>query len=124
MQIITHFHGFLVKRMLCSANALIYDNRIGYFCIIVELSNVVNENDAACTVTQKLHGGVKMTPIGYNGAPKWHTKQYYQTIYQTYIFLGDNASMTLTFGNSPFSGVNFCVKVCHGSNGNLLDANH
>ena len=53
-----------------------YGNRIAYFYIIVELSNVVNKNDVASTVTQKLHGGVKMTSIRYNGAPKWHTKQY------------------------------------------------
>ena len=76
MQIITQFHEFLVKRMLISAKALIYGNRIVYFYIIVELSNVVNKNDVASTVTQKLHGGVKMTSIRYNGAPKWHTKQY------------------------------------------------
>ena len=76
MQIITQFHEFLVKRMLISVKALIYDDRIEYFYIIVELSNVVNKNDVASTVTQKLHGGVKMTSIRYNGAPKWHTKQY------------------------------------------------
>ena len=76
MQIITQFHEFLVKRMLISVKALIYGDRIEYFYIIVELSNVVNKNDVASTVTQKLHGGVKMTSIRYNGAPKWHTKQY------------------------------------------------
>ena len=75
MQIITQFHEFLVKRMLISVKALIYGDRIEYFYIIVELSNVVNKNDVASTVTQKLHGGVKMTPIRYNGAPKLHTKQ-------------------------------------------------
>ena len=75
MQIITQFHEFLVKRMLISVKALIYGNRIEYFYITVELSNVVNKNDVASTVTQKLHGGVKMTSIRYNGAPKWHTKQ-------------------------------------------------
>ena len=75
MQIITQFHEFLVKRMLISVKALIYGNRIEYFYIIVELSNVVNKNDIASTVTPKLHGGVKMTSIRYNGAPKWHTKQ-------------------------------------------------
>ena len=36
-------------------------------------------------------------------------------INQTYIFGGDNASMILTFGDLPFSGVNFCVNVCYGS---------
>ena len=76
MQIITQFHEFLVKRILISAKTLIYGSRIAYFYIIVELSNVVNKNDVASTVTQKLHGGVKMTSIRYNGAPKWHTKQY------------------------------------------------
>ena len=75
MQIITQFHEFLVKRMLISAKALIYGNRIVYFYIIVELSNVVNKDDVARTATKKLHGRVKMTPIRYNGAPKWHTKQ-------------------------------------------------
>ena len=74
MQIITQFHEFLVKRMLILAKALIYSSRIAYFYIIVELSNVVNKNDVASTVTQKLHGEVKMTSIRYNGAPKWHTK--------------------------------------------------
>ena len=43
---------------------------------------------------------------------------------KTYIFGGDNASMILTFGNLPFSGENFCVKVCYGSHGSLLDASH
>ena len=62
--------------MLITAKALIYGIRTGYFCIIVELSNVVNKNDAASTVTQELQGGFKMIPIWYNGAPKWHTKQY------------------------------------------------
>ena len=42
---------------------------------MVELSNVVNKGDVARTATKKLHGRVKMTPIRYNGAPKWHTKQ-------------------------------------------------
>ena len=59
MQIITQFHQFLVKRMLISANALIYGNRIVYFYIIVELSNVVNKDDVARTATKKLHGRVK-----------------------------------------------------------------
>ena len=45
-------------------------------------------------------------------------------INQTYIFGGDNASMILTFGNLPFSGVNFCVNVCYGSHGSLPDASH
>ena len=76
MQIITQFHEFLVKRMLILAKALIYSRRIAYFYIIVELSNVVNKNDVASTVTQKLHGGVKTTLIRYNGDAKWHTKQY------------------------------------------------
>ena len=62
--------------MLITAKALIYGIRTRYFWIIVELGNVINKNDAASTVTQKLHGGFKMTPIRYNGAPKWHTKQY------------------------------------------------
>ena len=43
---------------------------------------------------------------------------------KTYIFGGDNASVILTFGNLPFSGVNFCVKVCYGSHGSLPDASH
>ena len=55
--------------------SLDYGNIIEYFYITVELSNVVNKNDVASTVTQKLHGGVKMTSIRCNGAPKWHTKQ-------------------------------------------------
>ena len=62
--------------MLITTKALIYGTKTEYFCIIVELSNVVNKNDAASIVTQELHGGFKMTPIRYNGAPKWHTKQY------------------------------------------------
>ena len=43
---------------------------------------------------------------------------------KTYIFGGDNASMLLTFGNLPFSGVNFCVNVCYGSHGSLPDASY
>ena len=43
---------------------------------------------------------------------------------KTYIFGGDNASVILTFGNLPFSEVNFCVKVCYGSHGSLPDASH
>ena len=76
MQITTQFQKFLVKKMLISAKALIYGNRIAYFQIIGELSNMVNKNNVASTVTQKLHGRVEMTAIKYNGAPKWHTKQY------------------------------------------------
>ena len=51
-------------------------NRIAYFQIIGELSNMINKNNVASTVTQKLHGRVEMAVIKYNGAPKWHTKQY------------------------------------------------
>ena len=76
MKIITQFQEFLVKKMLISAKALIYGNRIAYFYIIGELSNMVNKNNVASTVTQKLHGRVKWNPIKYNGATKWHTKQY------------------------------------------------
>ena len=76
MQIITQFQEFLVKKMLISAKVLIYGNRIAYFYIISELSNMVNKNNVASTVTQKLHGRVKMTAIKHNGVPKWHTKQY------------------------------------------------
>ena len=76
MQVITQFQEFLVKKMLISAKVLIYGNRIAYFYIISELSNMVNKNNVASTVTQKLHGRVKMTAIKYNGVPKWHTKQY------------------------------------------------
>ena len=75
MQIITQFHEFFVKRMLISATALIYVNRIVYLYIIVELSIVVNKDDVARTATKRLHERVKMNPIRYNGAPKWHTKQ-------------------------------------------------
>ena len=45
-------------------------------------------------------------------------------INQTYIFGGDNASMILTFGNLPFSGVNFRVKVCCQSNRSFPGASH
>ena len=45
-------------------------------------------------------------------------------INQTYIFGGDNASMILTFGNLPFSGVNFRVKVCCQSHGSFPEASH
>ena len=45
-------------------------------------------------------------------------------INQTYIFGGDNASMILTFGDLPFSGVNFRVNICHGSHGSISDASH
>ena len=76
MQIITQFQKFLVKKMLISAKALIYGNRIAYFQIIGELSNMVNKNNVASTVTQKLHGRVEMAAIKYNKAPKCHTKQY------------------------------------------------
>ena len=41
---------------------------------------------------------------------------------KTYIFGGDNASMIITFGNLPFSGVNFIVNVFYGSHGSLPDA--
>ena len=45
-------------------------------------------------------------------------------INQTYIFRGDNASMILTFGNLPFSGVNLRVKVCCWSHGSFPEASH
>ena len=37
---------------------------------------MINKNNVASIVTQKLHGRVEMAAIKYNGAPKWHTKQY------------------------------------------------
>ena len=66
MQIITQFQERLFNKMLISAKALIYGNRIVYFCLIIELSNVVHKNDVASTVTQNLHGIVNMTLIRYN----------------------------------------------------------
>ena len=32
--------------------------------------------------------------------------------------------MILTFGDLPFSGVNFRVNICHGSHGSICDASH
>ena len=70
MQIITQFYEFFGEKMFFSAKALIYGNKIAYFYMFLELSNVVNKNDVASNVNQKLRGGVKMTTKPYNGIPK------------------------------------------------------
>ena len=72
---VTEFHNLLLKKMLTSAKALIYDKSMTYFHISLRIIYAVAENNAASTVNRKLRGWNHMTPIRDNGVRQWHTKQ-------------------------------------------------
>ena len=117
MQIITQFHKFLVKRLLISAKALIHGNRMAYFYIIVELSNLVTRMMLLALLLKNYMVESKRLSYGIMGMQNG-------ILNNINIFGGDNASMILTFRNLPFFGVKFRVKVCYGSHGSLPDASH
>ena len=120
MQIITQFHKFLVKRMLISAKALTHGNRMAYFYIIVELSNVVTRMMLLALLLTYYMVESKWLSYGMMGLQNG----ILNSINKTYIFGRDNASMILTLRNLSFFGVKFRVKVCYGSHGSLPDASH